>query len=193
MADLQRAELDERVYTWRGIDALSLEVLRLRQGSSGHVARSHVLVTEPDALAFEYEFRLDDAWRSLSLQVNVIGADEKSMRIERAGEGAWRIEGERAPELDGCDEVDLSITPFCNTLALRRLGPPPGGEGEITALYVELPDLIPRRSRQRYERVAKHRFRYVDLGVQAGFESLLTVDADGFVIEYEGLFERVPA
>ena len=31
------------------------------------------------------------------------------------------------PDLEGADEPDLSVTPFCNTLALRRFGPPPGG------------------------------------------------------------------
>jgi hypothetical protein len=35
------------------------------------------------------------------------------------------------------------------------------------------------------------RFRYIDLGLSAGFEADLLVDAEGLVRSYEHLFERV--
>ena len=46
-------------------------------------------------------------------------------------------------------------------------------------------------SRQRYEVLEAYRWRYIDLGVANGFEAGLKVDQDGFVIDYEGLFEAL--
>ncbi len=52
-------------------------------------------------------------------------------------------------------------------------------------------DLSVARSRQRYDFKAKGLYRYVDLGLSAGFEADLRVDDQGLVVSYEGLFERV--
>ena len=103
----------------------------------------------------------------------------------------WRIDGRARPDLDGCDEIDLSFTPFCNSLALRRLQLPLERGRDMTALYVEIPKLDVVPSRQRYERVGTHSYRYIDLGQNAGFEAVLDVDGDGIVRRYEGLFEMV--
>ena len=81
----------------------------------------------------------------------------------------------------------MSATPFCNSLAMRLLK----GSGELTALYVNLPSLQLLPSRQRYEALEGYRWRYVDLGVANGFEARLKVDQDGFVIDYDGLFEAL--
>lgn len=40
-------------------------------------------------------------------------------------------------------------------------------------------------------RHAERRWRYVDLGVVAGFKAVLDFDADSVVESYEGLFARV--
>jgi hypothetical protein len=110
------------------------------------------------------------------------------MLIERLGPESWQVDDQERPDLFGCDEIDLSITPFCNALALRNLG----GPGEITALYVSFPDLTLQPSVQRYDRLAERAYQYVDLGVATGFEARLDLDANGFVTRYEGLFELLP-
>jgi hypothetical protein len=47
------------------------------------------------------------------------------------------------------------------------------------------------RSRQRYDYKSPGLFRYIDLGLSAGFEADLRIDDQGLVVSYEGLFERV--
>ena len=112
--------------------------------------------------------------------------------VERSGDH-WLVDGRRRPDLDGAEEPDLSITPFCNTFPIRRT---PAGVGDSLTLdtcYVDAAAMTVERSRQRYERVGPNRVRYVDLGVSAGFEADLEVDDDGLVLRYEHLFERVQA
>lgn len=83
--------------------------------------------------------------------------------------------------------IDLSATPFCNTLAMRWLQ----GSGELTTLYVDLPSLQLLPSRQRYTALGNNRWRYTDLGIANGFEADLEVNDDRLVVTYEGLFKTL--
>jgi uncharacterized protein len=135
------------------------------------------------------EWRLDSNWRSRSLLLQVIdeAAATRQLQIVRPGPASWEIDGKARPDLDGCAEIDVSATPFCNGLALRHLDQQPG---ELTALYVLAPDLTVQPSRQRYERL-EDGWRYVDLGAAAGFTAILTFDDHLIVRGYEGLFETL--
>ncbi len=174
------------IIRWRGLDGPGLEVLRLTRGGDGIGARSALVHAGPRPFALEYEWDLDAGWRTRSLRLRVTEDHVRESVIERAGDARWRVNGLPRPDLDGCEEVDLSPTPFCNTLALRRLDPRPGEPGTLTALYLALPDLDPTPSAQRYEWMG-----FVDLGANPGFRARLAVDADRLVLTYEGLFERI--
>jgi hypothetical protein len=80
------------------------------------------------------------------------------------------------------------MTPFTNTLAIRRLGLKVGQAAEIKVAYVLVPELRLRAAPQRYTRLAERRWRFD--GLDLDFTADLTVDADGFVVEYPGLFRR---
>jgi uncharacterized protein len=179
------------ILCWRKLDGPGLEVLRLQTERDAVVARSHVVVAGDEPFAVSYQWRLDGEWRTRSLHLKLYRASERDLHIQRMGDSRWSIDRDARPDLDGCEEIDLSITPFCNTLALRRFGPPPGDEGELTALYVGFPDLAILPSRQRYERLGAHVFKYIDLGRYRGFEAELTVDEQGLVRHYPNLFERL--
>jgi uncharacterized protein len=142
-------------------------------------------------------FRLDHAWqltpdwRATSLRVERWGADDRRvLALERDGCG-WRVNGEGRPDLDGAEEPDLSVTPFCNTLPIRRLLASDDASLTLDVAYVNGSDLTVTRSRQRYERQGPGRIRYVDLGLFPGFEAELDVDGRMLVVSYEHLFERV--
>ena len=178
----------EHVYRWRGLDPPSLEVLRLQQTAGGIAAHSTLSVNVDPSYAVSYEWQIDASWSTVWLRIRLEGEQERSLLIERSGDASWLVDGDERPDLDGCDEVDLSVTPFCNTLGLKRLA----GDGELTALYVSFPELTLQPSRQRYERLSSRAYRYVDLGAEAGFGAQIEVDADGIVTRYEGLFEQLP-
>jgi uncharacterized protein len=179
------------IVRWRKLDGRGLEILRLHAGPGALVARSHVVEAGDAPFAVRYEWRLDSRWRTRSLHLTVYQESERELLIERTSDSRWSIDCGARPDLDRCDEVDLAITPFCNTLALRRFGQPPGGAGELTTLYVDFPELSISPSRQRYEQLGSHVFKYIDLGLSAGFEADLTVDEHGLVRHYPQLFERL--
>ena len=113
---------------WRRIDQPGLELAQIDSRSTASPSSS-TLVDGGDApFSLRYIWTLDTDWRTRKLRIEHMNGDDRWLTIERAGPAAWRIDNRPAPHLDGCAELDLSATPFCNTLAIRRLG----GDGELT-------------------------------------------------------------
>jgi len=173
---------------WRRLDEPGFEVLRLTHDGGDRVVSSCLVFAGEPPFGLRYTWVLDTGWRTRTLRLEVVAAAERSIVFERNGAARWRIDGRDRPDLDGCEELDVSATPFCNALAIRRLGEQ---DGEITALYVPLPELAIQPSRQRYERRGERVWRYIDLGAAKGFEADLELDDDGLVRRYEGLFEAL--
>lgn len=176
---------------WRRLDMGGLELMTLHVGDDGVRAESSVICAWNGGYQLDHAWRLTPDWRALSLRI--VRRDEngsRSLTLERDGDG-WRVDGARRPDLDGAAEPDLSVTPFCNTLVIRRVPDQVGASLTVDTAYVNGDDLSVTRSRQRYDRQAVGRVRYVDLGTAAGFEADLRVDAHGLVEHYEHLFDRV--
>jgi uncharacterized protein len=106
------------------------------------------------------------------------------------GRGHWTDgEGARLAHLDGAIDVDMSITPFTNTLPIRRLDLVEGGAREMAVVYVRAPALRVELDHQRYICVEpRRRYRYE--AVDGTFAADIEVDADGLVLTYPGLFRR---
>jgi uncharacterized protein len=155
------------------------------------LAESVVICLEHDGFRLDHRWRLTPDWRALSLNVERWGrAGHSRMTIERT-DGGWNVDGERRPDLDGAEEPDLSVTPFCNTFPIRRTPEGPETSLTIDTCFVDGVAMTVARSRQRYDRLGPQRLRYVDLGLSAGFEAELLVDDQGLVIQYQHLFERL--
>jgi uncharacterized protein len=174
---------------WRRTDEPQLEVLRLRLHSDGVDAHSWVVHAGRAPFVLHYAWSLDEHWSTRALRLELHAERSRSLLIERTGRASWTLDGNQRPDLDGCVEIDVSATPFCNALAVRHLR---GRSGELTTVYVDVPELSATPSRQRYEALGAGRWRYVDLGVAAGFEARLDLDDAGLVARYQGLFELLP-
>ena len=178
---------NDRVFRrWRRVDEPGLELMALSRGASGISVHSTVILAGEENFGLRYRWELDPSWRTRTLRIDRTDAIEKSLTIERTGDTDWRVDGETRPDLSGCHEVDVSATPFCNGLAIRRFGET---DGEWLALFVEASVLTCQPSRQRYEHLGPRAWRYVDKGVSDGFTARLDLDEEGLVAKYEHLFE----
>jgi uncharacterized protein len=176
---------------WRRTDLEGLERLELVVEPAGVTARSTVIGLEAGGFRLDHSWRLDPDWRAQSVVVKRWNAQGHGMlKVERAGTG-WRVNGEPRPDLEGADEPDLSVTPFCNSFPIRRTPTAAGASLTVDTAFIDGPALTVARSKQRYDRQGGGRVHYVDLGLSAGFEADLVVDAEGLVLSYEHLFERL--
>lgn len=171
---------------WRRLDQPGLEVFGIMPEADGFRAVSTIVHAGADAFGVSCDWQLDGRLRTRRLDLRLSSPGVRQLTIERTAHG-WAVDGTERPDLAACEEIDVSATPFCNSLAMRLLN----GSGELTALFVDLPALELQPSRQRYIDLGGGQWRYIDLGVAEGFEATLRVDEDGFVIDYQGLFETM--
>jgi uncharacterized protein len=179
------------VIFWRRTDVEGLERLELHQRPEGVKASSSLICTESGGFRLDHSWQLSPDWRAQSVAVERWDAGgHKALRLERAGAG-WLVNGALRADLQGAEEPDLSVTPFCNTFPIRRTPEQPGASLQLDTAYIDADAMTVARSSQRYDRQGPRRVRYVDLGLSLGFEADLVVDDQGLVLSYEHLFERV--
>jgi len=168
--------------------------LRLVTSDGGVVANGLVIGLEAGRpFRIGYEIRCDGRCRVQEVRAAAPDSGRPVIELLTDGEGHWkRGGGEPVPELDGCIDVDISATPFTNTLPIRRLGLEPGESEELTVTYVRVPELLVGPERQRYgcleAKADGELYRFETL--PSGFTAEPPVDGDGLVIDYPGLFRR---
>jgi hypothetical protein len=184
-----------REVMWSAWDDPGLEHLRLAMHNDSVVADGIVIgVTEGCPFSVAYDVRCDAGWRVRAVRLGVPGSEPPGVDLLSDGEGNWtKPDGWAVPELKGCIDVDISVTPFTNTLPIRRLGLAPMESAELTVAYFEGTELQAWPEPQRYTCLEKSDggglYRYLSL--DGGFTADLPVDADGLVLDYPGLFKRV--
>jgi hypothetical protein len=180
-----------KIVRWRDGSGQGLEHLVLEERPDGVRAKSVVLAAEDgDVFAFRYRIDCDAGWRVRRLEIHSVG-NESSLELSGDGAGAW-VDGRGQPRRDlaGALDVDISATPFTNTLPIRRLGLSEGASATILVVYVRLPELTSTAERQRYTCLEPgRRYRFESLG--SGFTREIETDGDGLVVTYPDLFQRV--
>lgn len=185
----QQAVLSEA--RWQDRSGRGTEHLVLSEIGDAIVAEAAVLAEAGGVLfAARYRIACDRAWRVSRVEIGLIG-DDRTIELASDGAGHWSdAAGTPLPGLDGAIDVDLTITPFTNTLPIRRLGLRAGQSAEILVVYVDFPHLTVTREPQRYaclEPGRRYRFETID----GDFVRDLHVDEHGLVLTYPGLFRRL--
>lgn len=183
--------MSERIHTilWRRIDQPGTEYCTLRrQGSSWYLAGTAMLAADGVPLLVRYEVVCDDQWRTRDVLVTLTsGSQERTLRLRADEQHNWWLDGEPVPDLAGCIDIDLGITPSTNTLPIRRLDFSIGESQEVDAAWVRFPDLSLLRLPQRYTRLAANRYRYQS----RTFTAELEVNDVGLTLDYAGVWTTV--
>lgn len=135
-----------------------------------------------------YRIEVDAAWRTV--RAEVVGQSPSGRRttlLERHDGDRWTVDGEPAPLLDGCVDVDLESSAVTNTLPIHRLEFPPGEPVACPAAYVQA-DLSVIRLEQTYTARGELRFGYT--APAFGFTAELRYDASGLIVDYPGIARR---
>ena len=143
------------------------------------------------AFSASYDLVTDEngVTRRLSMRTSV-ESGERQISISRDEEGYWMVDNgptHLRSTYAGAMDVDVVLSPFFNTLPIRRFGLHTGSEDiQVSVVYVYLPDL----------RVQEASLTYSSGGdgihvLSPVSSSSVQVDRDGFVVDYPGLAERI--
>jgi hypothetical protein len=180
---------------WQHLEARSgFEVAYFRGLADGWaVEGTTAAVEDGQTWVVTYRIELDAAWVTRSARItarSVPGSRETFLTAD--GAGNWLVDGEPAPHLDGCLDVDLESTAVTNTLPVHRLTLAAGGQADAPAAYVRALDLSVARLEQSYHRIPDDgpRQRYDYAAPAFGFTSRLVYDESGLVLDYPGIARR---
>ena len=178
---------------WQQWDNIGLEYLELTEVSSkdGVVVESNIIGFE-ERIPFQMHYRLHclENYQVFSVMITLSG--HRHLNLSRLSTGQWRgNQNEYLPALDGCYDIDITATPFTNTLPIRRLQWQVGQSRSLDMAYIHIPELKIERATQQYTCLEKNEQGSLFEFRQQDFSTILPIDADGFVQNYPNLFLRL--
>jgi hypothetical protein len=179
------------VARWQDWSGNGIEHSVVRCARASNSADGVVISTaEGQHFAVRYHIRCDGTWTLKHASIEIVG-EQRKVELISDGRGKWTdASGNPLRALDGAIDIDLSVSPFTNTLPIRRLQLAKGSSAEIRAAYVPFPDLVFVSDPQRYTCLEPfRRYRYESL--DSDFVREIEVDGDGLVVTYPGLFKRL--
>ena len=178
----------ERHANWEWTDRPGLETASFAAGDAGVVARGRVLVVLDGApLRASYTTEHDALWRFREATVETGPLDApRELHIRRLPDARWEVDRAPRPDLDGCEDIDLMVTPYTNTPPIAAHSLALGESRKLRVAWVRFPELEVHAVEQEYTRLdpgtGPERYRYRNL--ESGFVGELSVDADGLVLDY---------
>ncbi|MFY2763570.1 putative glycolipid-binding domain-containing protein [Arenimonas sp. MALMAid1274] len=182
----------ETTHAWLRIeDHGSLEHARLQPAPDGWRADGTVLAIDAGSpLRVDYRLTLDARWRTRELWLEQTWHGARStLRLQRADDDSWQQDGQPVLALQGCQDVDLGLSPLTNTPPIRRMLADGLDRASFDMAWVQFPGPRVTRAAQRYTRLDAGRWRYEGLG--SHFEAELDVDPEGIVTRYGQLWQRI--
>lgn len=178
--------MEDILAIWRPVKLDGLERLMIFPQEDGYRVRS---VAIAPLIGASYEIDIDKDWRVRSFALDLIDGRKRSYRQPELGR--WQDgNGKSLPKFDGCIDIDLSFSPFTNTLPVRRVNFAKGEAHEFSMLWMPSDTLDPIVDRQRYTcLIPGQSFRYE--AVDGSFAADVEFDPYGMVRDYPGLFTRV--
>jgi hypothetical protein len=183
--------MNKIIARWQDESGETIEHLVLNQSRNLITADGAILARgNLNPFAITYHVVCDSSWRVNRVEISELGSGLVT-ELASDGVGNWIDQsGTALPQLTSAIDIDISITPFTNTLPIRRLNLQGGQSKEITVAYIEVPGLAIADDRQRYTCLVPGKlYRYES--VDSDFTRDIEVDSDGLVVNYPGLFRRV--
>jgi uncharacterized protein len=180
---------------WQHLDARSgFEVVYLRELSDGYSIEGRTAAIESgQTWIVDYGISVDTRWATRAATVRSLSeSGTRSTVLGATGEGQWTVDGNAAPHLDGCLDVDLEASAFTNALPVRRLGLAQGESSHAPAAYVRALDVSVERLEQSYVRAMDdcRRPRFLYSAPAFGFACELVYDDSGLLLDYPGIAVR---
>jgi uncharacterized protein len=169
---------------WTSWDGDTTEQLSVRWDNGGWTAEGTIT-----GLDIHYAIRLSELWEVRQFLL-FRDMDEPDLWLAKDLFGKWgEVNGAQRDDLAACDDLDLTCSPFTNTLPIRRLGLAVGESADICAAWINPETLGVVPAVQNYTRLTDRRWRYHQAATS--YTAEFDVDEHGLVVDYPELFRRI--
>jgi uncharacterized protein len=178
---------------WTGREYYSLENCLIKVTTNGAEITS-VIIGYYDEKIYRAEYRIktNQNWETVFFEISSQHSNQThSLKFEGDGKGNWMSNDKQADQFTGCIDIDIPLTPFTNTLPIRRLNLSQNQTQEIKVIYCDLLEQQVKPVRQRYTCLSNKEYHYEN--VPNDFEATIQVDESGLVVDYPSLFVRTAA
>jgi uncharacterized protein len=173
---------------WVSWNRDATETLVLTEKPEGIFVKSTINNRGEKHFTIKYTLNCEPSWEVRNLYLELVETKEK-IKLESDGHGNWSNDSGVITKLHGAIDIDISATPFTNTLPIRRLKLGKKQRADILVVYVTIPELSIDIDQQRYTCLSKHTYLFEQAG--NNFARKIAVDKDGLVVIYPSLFKKI--
>ncbi|MFI5505869.1 putative glycolipid-binding domain-containing protein [Mycobacterium sp. NPDC051804] len=199
MSDAVRSEQQgawPAILTWRAHDVPRMESVRVQLTGNRIKAYGRIVAAATNshpAFSASYDLVTDESGATKRLSLTVTLAErERQLSIARDEENMWLVQHHTGETIraayDGALDVDVIFSPFFNALPIRRTGLYERSESvTVPVVYVRLPEMSVDAATISYSSAAGDGIKLHSPVA----ETTVTVDSEGFILDYPGLAERI--
>ncbi|CPR10929.1 hypothetical protein BN971_02203 [Mycobacterium bohemicum DSM 44277] len=173
-----------------------MESVRVQVSGKRLRANGRIVAAATDAnpaFGAYYDLQTDESGATKRFGLTVTLAErERQLAIARDEENMWLVtdhQGERRAGYNGALDVDVVFSPFFNALPVRRLGVHERAESVMLPMvYVNVPEMSVVAATVSY--TSEGRLDGIKLRSPVA-DTSVSVDEEGFIVDYPGLAERI--
>jgi uncharacterized protein len=175
-----------------------MESVRVQLSGKRIKANGRIVAAAADtnpAFAAYYDLLTDDRGATKRLGMTVTLAErERQLAVARDEENMWLVtdhQGESRAAYEGALDVDVVFSPFFNALPIRRCGLLERADSiTVPTIYVRLPEMAVTSAMVSYRSPAPGSTEGIKVHSPVS-EVTLTVDPEGFIVDYPSLAKRI--
>ncbi|MFS4471190.1 putative glycolipid-binding domain-containing protein [Chryseobacterium sp. T20] len=175
---------------WKGIFYQSLEYFNLQSDDKNYTVESKIIGCLKNKIYnVEYKIRIDKDW---IIQGFLIESEIDRVKRTLAGkkiQDQWEINNVINPEFNNFKFIDISLTPFTNTLPINNLKLSENSSQKIDVIYIDVLNHHIRPVQQQYTRTSVNQYLYEN--IENDFKAEISIDETGLVTVYPKLFEKM--
>ncbi len=175
---------------WKGSYYQSMEYCNLIQDESGNEIQSTIIgYHEQQIFKVEYHIHTNNTWEVVSVNIDMQLNDTPEIIILENKDGIWYLNNKPEPSFKDIAYIDISLTPFTNTLPINGLIFENNKPQTIDVIYFDLLEKEIKPSKQIYARLSTD--KYLFQTYDGSFKAEIKVDGQGLVTDYPQLFEML--
>ena len=178
-----------RTINWKGIIYNSIENCKVKKEGDYLFVDSKIVGTfETKSYSIDYTLKINLNWEIQSFEIYTHVDTLKSIIQGNKIDSTWEINKELRNEFSNIDFIDISLSPFTNTLPINNLNIGIGDETTIKVIYLNILENKIEVLQQKYIRIAECKYKFEN--IPNDFEAEIEVDEYGFVMYYPELFKQ---